>query len=65
MADKVQYNHLERAQAKAIYNFNIRKRQVEEEAKLKESLSNGTFFEEQLGPKSGGSTYEVTDKKGK
>lgn len=65
MAEKKQYNHLERAQAKAIYNFNVRKRQVEEEARLKESLNNGTFFEEQLGAKAGGSTYEPTDKKGK
>jgi hypothetical protein len=48
MAEKKKLNHLQRAQAKAIYNFHTRKRAQEEEAKLQEQLESGTFFEEQL-----------------
>lgn len=60
-----EYNHLQRAQAKAIYNFHKRKEQQEEEERLKQQLKDGSFFEEQFARSQKSQPSQNEDKKGK
>jgi hypothetical protein len=49
--EKKKASFLKRAQAKAVYNYHRRLREQEEDEKLKQALSSGSFVDEQLSKK--------------